>query len=361
MCTITIHPAGTKIPENAIVNAVRNNWHSYGLVTIVDGKLDIKKKVPESGEVDPDEVLRLLHDDREHDRILHLRHNTAGATDLSNTHPFDVMYASPEKHIVFMHNGTMHDYKSKKHDENGKSVDDDSGPSDTKNFVDQVLIPYTLGCNFGNGVGDTSNEMYRQMIRKFWPTMNRGVIISAGQPLFLLGDWKKTTRNSIEFLASNDDYFDTVRRGPEFSRQRAAKEKLRSEKKIGKPGMHQLADLSMFNLQGGKIIADRPKPGFFKLSDHVKDIVHDYNLYDRQGCVNLGHLTKHELELLHQERDACVTVMEWAFSDYEELYKEMIDVEEEKKELEGKLKRATDHIATLVNQVKKHGSVPSIG
>lgn len=360
MCTITIHPAGAAIPEEAITKAAQNNWHSYGLVTMVDGMLDIKRKVPESGEVDPDEVLRLLHDNRDYDRYLHLRHNTAGATTLENTHPFDVMYQSPKKQIVFMHNGTMHEYKSKTIDKDGKTVDDDTGPSDTKNFVEWILIPYTTACDFGNGVGDIEAFRYQQMIRKFWPTQNRGIVISAGQKPFLLGDWKKVTREKVEFHASNDDYFDSLKRGPAWSREEARKAQEKSKNK-GLKGMHELARLDMFNFQQGKIVNDRPKPGFFKLRDHVKDIIHDYDLYDRQGCVALGHMTKHELEALHEDKNACVTVMEWAFSDYQQLYKEFLEEEDEKKILEDKLKRASDHIASLVKQVKSNGSVPSIG
>lgn len=78
MCSIIYLKPNAMIPYEMLENAVYNNWHSYGLVTKVDGKLDIKKKVPESGEVDPKEVFKLLQDDIEYERFLHLRHNTAG-------------------------------------------------------------------------------------------------------------------------------------------------------------------------------------------------------------------------------------------------------------------------------------------
>lgn len=92
MCVIVVLSKNQMIPYSMLENACYNNWHSFGLVTKVDGKLDIKRSVPKSGEVDPKTVYKLLEDDIGYERFLHLRHNTAGATNEANCHPFDVYY-----------------------------------------------------------------------------------------------------------------------------------------------------------------------------------------------------------------------------------------------------------------------------
>src|ERR1700751_2562549 len=122
MCNIIILKKDQMPIKNEFVTMCQNNWHSYGLVTKFGDKIDINKKVPENGEVDPEELYKLLERDIEYERILHVRHNTAGATNLENCHPFNVYYDEANKrNIVFMHNGTMYEFKSKKKSETGYS------------------------------------------------------------------------------------------------------------------------------------------------------------------------------------------------------------------------------------------------
>src|SRR5690242_17622380 len=144
MCKIVILKKGQMLPFDKLQNAVWNNWHSYGIVVKGPKKFDIFKKVADGddGEISADEIQDILAKNQEFDRFLHVRHNTAGATDEGNTHPMTV-YRDKHRQVEFMHNGTLYEYKSKKPSADGKSlVDDDSGPSDTRNFADEVLIPY---------------------------------------------------------------------------------------------------------------------------------------------------------------------------------------------------------------------------
>ena len=152
MCNILLLKPGQMPYKEEFINMCYNNWHSYGLVVKVDGKLDIKRHVPES-EIDPLELWNLIEKDRQYERLVHVRHTTAGATNLDNCQPFDVFYQEHKgknpTNIVFAHNGTLYDYKSKKWDDKGIQMDDPDGPSDTKNFVDQVLIPFITASDFG--------------------------------------------------------------------------------------------------------------------------------------------------------------------------------------------------------------------
>jgi hypothetical protein len=344
MCVILYLTPGQMPDQEKLYNAVWNNWHSYGLVTMVDGKLDVKKKVPKK-EVDPVEVWNLLKEDRGYPRFLHLRHNTAGATTPENCHPFDVFFDQKSgRHRLFMHNGTLYDYKSKKTNSNGGVVDDDSGPSDTKNFVDRVLIPYLSGTNFGDGHGDVKSKLVQNLVMKFWSTNNRGVIIANDQPSFFLGDWKKIKigeGKDDEIVCSNDDYFDTLKRGPEFDRRRLQAEEAAKAKPKGTtvPSVRSVEKLSDYR---------NGTHGFYSLSTSLANIVNDFELYDRVHAVSLGYATRQELEELYDQKNDCLYVMDWVFTDYANLFKEY-EVLQEKHEA------ATKIIATLKTEQRAVG------
>ena len=142
MCNIIILKPGQMPVKSDLFNMCYNNWHSFGLVSEVDGKLDVVREVPENNEVDPERVLKLLSDNRQYKRYLHVRHNTVGATSLENTHPFDVYYDSKSgRTVLFMHNGTLHEYKGSYIGGayQSYSTSDNTGDSDTKRFTEEVL------------------------------------------------------------------------------------------------------------------------------------------------------------------------------------------------------------------------------
>lgn len=346
MCGIIHLKPGVMIPEEMLENLCWNNWHSYGLVTMKPKGMDIIRKVPESGEVDPYEVQDLLLKNKEFERFLHVRHNTAGATTLENTHPFDV-YKDKKREVVFMHNGTLYEYKSKTTNSLGTTIDDDTGPSDTKNFVDQILTPYLTAMDFGKGKGDIESYHAKRFINKFWPTGNRGLLISSDQPAVFLGDWKKMTTDGVEWLASNDDYFDKLKRGPEFDRrEKAAEEEKRAAaarfqatarsnlttNPAGNAASEQLRELKEFTF--GK------KHPFFDLSSSMVNLVNDWDIYDRASAVSLGCASVDELAQLYKSEKDCLFVMDWIFTDYYNLYQDHL-------KLEQKLNNATKLIATL--------------
>lgn len=347
MCAIIHLKAGVTMPITALENACYNNWHSFGIVVKKPGKLEIIKEVPKSGEIDPDDIQEILNKNKEFERFLHVRHNTAGATNLENTHPFDVYKAKGKggREVVFMHNGTLYTYKSKMTTPDGRTIDDDTGPSDTKNFVDQVLIPY-LGCaDFGKGRGDIESPEMMTLLRQFWPgTGNRGLLISSDQTPLYLGDWKKITREGVDFLASNDDYFDACKRGPEFDRREKAEE----EKKKAEAARFQAGNIttsravapSAGRLHELKEFTFGKKHPFFDLSASMAHIVNDWDIYDRHSAVSLGCASVDELAELYKSEKDCLFVMDWIFTDYYNLYQDFL-------KLEDKHEKATKMIASL--------------
>ena len=89
--------------------------------------------------------------------------------------------------------------------------DDDDGPSDTRNYVEKVLIPYLTSTDHGNGHGDINHPFTKFAMNKFFPGGNRGILICNDQPFVLLGDWKEIKNSNGDTIkTSNTDYFDEV-------------------------------------------------------------------------------------------------------------------------------------------------------
>lgn len=364
MCVILILRPGQMPPLEMLENAVYNNWHSYGLVTQYNGMLDIKRVVPESGEVSPEEVWNALSADKAYERILHLRHNTAGATSLENCHPFDVYFGGknkkPNRQVVFMHNGTMHSYKSKMKNQYGHDVDDPDGPSDTKNFVDQVLTPLMAGTDFGNGRGDIESDMIKKILSSLWPGGdNRGILISNDQDPLLLGQWETIkpvfSDPKTHFVASNNTYFDRVIRGPEHTRRLARQEEERKkeaqQKKTTSTSLKTgVAALKDFQFE---------RPLELRSTKPVSSILTDWRFYDREITTRIGFASHAELKEMIEEgskspegRDDILQICEWVFTDYAQLYEEYKKLEEDFEGLKEKHKKSTDHIARLATEVQ---------
>lgn len=344
MCNILCFNPGTYFNNDQLRNMCWNNWHSYGLVVRVGDKLDIIKKVPESGEIDPEEVIKLLDDNKEYERFLHVRHTTAGTTSMENCHPFDVYYDEKAgEQVVFMHNGTLYDYKAKVYDQKQqKMVDDDTGASDTQNFVNEWLIPYISGCDFGTGHGDISHPLFVKMLRKEWPQTggNRGLLISSKHGHLRVGDWKKMEYKGQEFWSSNDTYFDKLERGPEYGRRRAREEEERRKKSSAIPKDHAVirsgSGKQISLLKDFKLCSKHD----FTPSEPFKNIFGDWDIYDRQGAASLGAATFQELEILYQDKMNFLMLTDLIFTDYAKCVAEI-------EELKEKHENATKYIATL--------------
>lgn len=371
MCNILILEPGQMINKEKFFNMCYNNWHSWGLVTEIDGKFDIQRHVPESGEIDPEEVWKAVEKDIEFRRYLHVRHTTAGKTDLSNCHPFDVYYDPKSgRQVLFMHNGTLHMYKSRKPGSYSNTwVDDDDGPSDTQNFVNDVLIPFVAQADYGKGRGDITSDSLKILLSKFWASSNRGLLISTKDPFLLLGksEWKEIEAEDGKgtVWSANDSYFDKVIRGPEFDRREAAeKERLRLEEIERQKALSKGKEGAQTSSSNGFVktnlvdITQRSHHPFFGLSQPIKELLNDWDFYgdDRDGRVALGYMTDEELSDLYKDRDTCIWVMDYMFTDYAVMKDELDQILDKKQKAElviAAQKKRIQELEGLLNAQKR--------
>jgi hypothetical protein len=354
MCNIIVLKAGVMPTEEQLENMVYNNWHSAGLIVRRDKGLDVKHILPKNGEIDPVEIYELLDRDKSLPRILHVRHNTAGATNLENCHPFKV-FDNGKKQVWFMHNGTLHDYKSKKTVESktitGSYVweDDPNGPSDSVNFAEDNLTPMLLG-DYGNGQGSISAPKFRRALGRLWNGSNRGILISSdheGFYTFAAGpSWKiiKGAKDE-EFLSANDDYFKSVTRGPEFTRREEARKK-REEENRALSVVHNKGAVKSNIVPFSQVSPSRHS--FYSLRDSVSDLLNDWNVYDRANAIGLGYLVDEELKRLVAQTPEVelIGLLSWVFTDYAQLYEDMDGMKK-------KHESATKRISYLTNLLKK--------
>lgn len=333
MCNIFLLNPGVMPTKSQVETCVYNNWHSMGALIRKDSGLEVIHHIPKSGELDPEMVYDLMLDNRDKQRVIHLRHTTAGATTLENCHPFKV-YESKDQTIWFMHNGTLHTYKTM---ENGKEVLD--GPSDTKNFADQILSPMLAAMKNP----DINDPLLQKIVNRFWMSSNRGILISSkGDKPFLIdataNPWKTIKGEGEEqFLSANDDYFTTVKRGPELARREEAAKaaKFREE--------NSSREISKY---AGHTPTTAKDHGFYKLSQSPCELLNDWEVYERSTAVGVGLFTLTELlEILEKDKDGFAVVAEWIFTDYALMYEEL-------KSIQDKHDKATKLIATLQRELK---------
>jgi hypothetical protein len=216
------------ITKEHLTNAVHNNPHGYGLI-LKDGNghAQLIKKFRAEGN-DPEEIYDLLEDNKDIERILHVRWSTKGATDESNTQPFSV-YHSNKRQVWFMHNGTL-----------GMFGEHNTGKSDTLDFCEKILTP-----GLSKWKGDYIDpDFWKLIVEKQWVSQSKGLFISNDMPFLKIGyGWseykhKDGGETSGEVWISNNDYFDKLSRGPYFQRledvrkasEEAAREEARKER-----------------------------------------------------------------------------------------------------------------------------------
>ena len=252
MCVIFAIGAGATVNKTQLFNAVYNNWHGYGLILKdTNGHLQVLRGFDENG-TDPEVVWKLLEDNKDIERYLHVRHSTKGAEDESNVQPFPV-YSSNSRDVFFMHNGTLYSFGS----------NNSTGKSDTLEFCEKILTPSLLRWNGTNGKGDyTDEEFYRLIMEKHWNQTSMGLLVSNDLPYVRIGSqWSQYKHpdetSEGEVFVSNTSYFDKVQRGPRFlkleelRREREAAEKSKQErekaaKKNENPGVVEDEDERRF-------------------------------------------------------------------------------------------------------------------
>lgn len=240
MCVIIHLEKDATIDERMVVNATYNNPHGYGFISIEpDGSLNVQRVVPESKETDPNVILKLLEDNKDKERILHLRWATVGEVTLDNAHPFKVYeHEEDEEEAWFMHNGTLYGYGSESKYWAGcynyaaeEWIEAEEDMSDTREFAMTVLEPYLSRWD-----GDYSDYHFKVMLDKFWSGTSMGILVSNYMPVWRFGGkWHELDSNCStgKVFASNDSYFDRVTRGPEYDRRQEAVRKEREKNNTG--------------------------------------------------------------------------------------------------------------------------------
>lgn len=345
MCNILILKPNQMLDKEDFWNMCHNNWHSWGLVVRKGDKLEITKSVPESGEYDPQEVWDAVEKNKKYQRYLHVRHITAGLNNLDNCHPLEV-FRDGDKQTLFMHNGTLRDFKSKKTTTSTygyvREEDDDSGPSDTRNFADQILIP--LLKEVGDRDGDVSNPIFQSIIGRLWETNNRGLLISnVGEINHLLinkSEWKSISATDGEstILSANDLYFSEVTRGPEKVR-RAEQVRLQQEEERKK--QEAQAQAQKGEIVPLKMVPFREKHKFLQLTENLVSLIDSFDITTREGIATLAYLSDEEItELVDKEKTLVPWLISYVLTSFHDLY-------EDYEELADKKKIAEQYIAKL--------------
>lgn len=231
MCVIYHFTPGAEMDKQSFVNSVHNNWHGYGLI-LKDGnkRLQVLKDCPEGGN-DPEMLWKLVEDNKDIDRFLHLRHATKGAVGTMNTQPFTI-FNSNKREVLFMHNGTLNGFGE------GWNNPKPEDKSDTLDFADKILRPALLHWHGENGKGDYTNEVFLKLVvEKQWTGGSKGLFVSNDlDPVYYGHGWSildksEEGKDKPKIFVSNEQYFKEVVRGPFFEEQeRIRKEKERLER-----------------------------------------------------------------------------------------------------------------------------------
>jgi len=320
LCVIAKLSAGAMFPKTALYNAVYNNWHSWGLI-IKDGngRLEVKKGV--ESETDPALIEKLLEDNKDCERILHLRYCTKGDVTEGNAHPFEV-YNSNKRQVYFMHNGTLAKYGP---GYNYNRQGDEHIDSDSKEFAEKVLAPALLRWTGEQGKADyTDAEFFNLLIKPNWTDSSKGILISNDLTDHMWGPshggWHRykivgEPEDTPELWVSNSDYFSNVTRGPEKDRRDAEAKRIREEEEKNKaPFQGTEANKITTGAITGSITKKLNPSSLLRSPDldaKLDTAFSDYDLVSDEGISFLAMITEDEWEdfVTRQEADVVAHII----------------------------------------------------
>lgn len=379
MCVILYIPAGFMPKESDIENATWNNPHGWGYVIRKGDKL-LHEKILE-GDNDPEKVYELIDKYKKYDRYIHLRWKTRGDISLENTQPF--MLLGP-KHkngpAFFMHNGTLGTWGESSTTmvyNQAPVADPKAGMSDSRDFAE----------NFLKGImekwqGDVDDKLFGTILDRFWISGNsRGIIIQPdSHTLLSKNQWKlidHVGEGDKRILASNDDYFSELKRGPVYEKMQAEKKAEEEKRSANNQTSHWGRNHNTYSRASSVNIDDRipwesssgekrttwaierlkdweqvhmERQG--KFADLFDEIFSEFNLYDRDELVHMENLTTDEtLTVMRKDPEMAAALFVYLASEFAGVMKELDALksnEEENLRLEqvqAKLDRATRIIA----------------
>ena len=361
MCSIFYLPAGINIPEEKLFRAVANNPHGFGIILrdVKAKRLQVIREMKE--ETNYLDVKKILDDNIDLDRYVHLRWATVGEKVLDNVHPF-TSYYSDSRHVEFMHNGTLSDFNSNNTTkyENGVEIPNPyKGWSDSRRFNDEIIMPLLLQIDAGNGKGDIKNPMTLKMINKFWSSYNsKGIMISSDQGHSLINEsgWRFVSFEQedgevVKVLSSNDDYYDTISRGPEHERRLEKAKKEREEREAAERATRIPSSNSVTVVSSKFTTREIRSNTFAKIhgvTDELSGIGHFIVNDDAETLSRLAYMTSIEVEdLVNKRPNDAVSILISATNCLVDLLKSETSKKETIEILSRKVKSLRDSLGSL--------------
>ncbi len=336
MCVIIHQRPGLLLPYEMFQNACWNNPDGYGIVIKDNGRLQVIKKLDPKGN-DPEEIYKIVSDNKDVERFIHLRHKTVGSISEQNVQPFTV-YSSKDHQIEFMHNGTLniHYPESELKFLEASDIKVDSEASDTQKFAVCKLAPLLLRFRGEKGHADFNDPFFRTILNNLWPNAsngNRGILISSREDtasfVFNSSAWKEIsfTEDGKEytFSASNDDYFKRLVRGPKYeAEKKLLEEASRAEREKRIREGRSAGD----NLPLERSLVKLASPPFlrrYKISE-LPGLGTDKDYYTEKGLAALSGLEYTEIDnLIKNKKDDFI----FLFMALTSAMKEMLEAEKE--------------------------------
>lgn len=348
MCVIFHQEPGFTLPYEYLFNAAHNNPHGYGILLKENKLIQCIKKLDPNGN-DPEEIYKILKDNEDTERWVHVRNKTQGEVSELNTQPFCV-YNSNKKQIWFMHNGTMPniDYPESQLKLLG-DVEVDKDASDSRKFAFLKLQPFLTRLLGEDGPADLNDPFVQEILAKFWPFTghNRGVLVSNDQPalLFNKSAWAQVrvrvegTESDTTFFASNDDYFERLKRGPLFEAQKKEEEEKRKAALKSQGTRTPVGELVA--------LSSAPFSKRYGISEKVSDFFEDWNIYSPEGYIAMANMTNEEIWECFRKHPTDAALLFMTLTTY------LAEATEKCQELADEKLKAQTMIAKLQKTIKK--------
>lgn len=204
MCVILYKKADKQIEDWRLESAVEVNPDGWGYcIPDGQGKLITRRSYDAKGN-SAKAIAKTIEKNMTQEMYIHLRFKTQGDLNLANCHPFTIL--THKKHGVdmqFMHNGSIPDFNDRK-----------DPRSDTKQFVDTILIPLceAILAYERHPEGVMYNELIADILEKYAGNHNKFVLVDGyGASLFI------NERHGKDFdwgWASNEYSFNRNHRKP---------------------------------------------------------------------------------------------------------------------------------------------------
>lgn len=335
MCKIIILEPNQEVPYAKLENAVFNNPHGWGVILkdTVAKKLEVKRFLdPSEKGTNPETVAKFLEKNKDVQRFLHLRFKTEGAVSMENVQPF-CSYYTDKREVYFCHNGTLYEYTNKQ----------EPDKSDSFRFNAEILQPLLLRVHGEKGAGDYTDPVVLGIINKYFGIAghNKGLIVSNDLDYKLLNEkeWKKIKFGNHEIVCSNLEYFDELKRGPEYeARKKQVQSPFRQDNQNA-PTSWPLKKMDEVDFSPKKLLGDEPNK-----------IFEDMKLYDDDGVLSLSNLTEKEFRyIIDKSPETAAALMLMVTSEMRKAYDAFKDMEDRR-----------DKASKIIAEMKKNEEVKQV-